>query len=221
MTELSAFDVSAPPSLVEFFRRLLSHDFMPHGHCYFWRPEILWLHVISDLLIMAAYYSIPVMLIYFILKKRDVPFHWMFLMFGAFIFLCGTTHLMDVWTTWSAAYRLEGLVKLATAIVSVTTAILLAPLVPKALALPTPEELKRINVQLQREVAERQQAEANMERRAQELTQANAELARFNQAMVNREARIIELKGIVNTLSSRLGEAPPHDLSFKPGDRQA
>ena len=32
----------------EFFERLFSSDFMAHGYCYLWKPEIVWLHAISD-----------------------------------------------------------------------------------------------------------------------------------------------------------------------------
>lgn len=77
-------------SFLQFFQRILNADFMPHGHCFFWRPDIVWLHLISDLLIVFAYFSIPLMLFYFVRKKAGVPFHWLFLLFAAFIFCCGT-----------------------------------------------------------------------------------------------------------------------------------
>src|ERR1700689_1775231 len=66
----------------EFLTKLLSSDFMGHGYCYLWRPEIVWLHVTSDTVIMLSYYMIPLALFYFVRKRRDLPFHWMFLMFG-------------------------------------------------------------------------------------------------------------------------------------------
>ncbi len=45
---------------------------MGHGYCYLWRPEIVWLQVGSDALITLAYYSIPVSLVYFVQKRRDL-----------------------------------------------------------------------------------------------------------------------------------------------------
>lgn len=116
---------------------------MPHGHCYYWRPEIQWLHVLSDSLIAISYYSIPLTLFYFVRRRRDLPFNWMFLMFAAFILLCGTTHLLEIWSVWHGTYRFTGLVKLATGLVSVVTAIQLFPLVPKALAMPSAEVWRR------------------------------------------------------------------------------
>jgi PAS domain S-box-containing protein len=132
----------------EFLAKLFSSDFMPHGHCYFWRPEIVWLHAVSDGLITAAYYVIPVILIFFVRKRRDLPFQWIFLMFGLFIFGCGTTHLMDVWTLWHGTYRLAGVVKGCTAVASVATAVCLVQLIPKALALPRPSQLQMADAAL-------------------------------------------------------------------------
>ena len=88
---------------------------------------------------------------------RDVPFHWVFLAFGAFIVACGATHLMEVWTLWSAAYWTAGVVKAVTAVASVATALILPPLVPKALELIRHAKLRE---QLYEEQAMRAEAEA-------------------------------------------------------------
>src|SRR6266571_1762813 len=132
--------------MLEFLTHLLSsQDFEPHGHCYLWLPEIVWLHVISDTLIALAYYSIPIALIYLIHKRRDLTYGWLVAMFGAFILLCGTTHVMNLWTVWHGTYRLEGLVKLLTAAVSIVTAVALWPLIPTLIALPSPSQLAQAN----------------------------------------------------------------------------
>lgn len=145
-----------------FLEKLFSSDFMPHGYCYLWKPGLVWLHVLSDALIALAYFSIPLTLVYFIRKRRDLPFHWMFVSFGIFILACGTTHIMEVWTLWHATYWLSGAIKVVTATASVPTAILLVQLVPQVLALPSPKALRL-------EIAERKRAE-------RALYQANNEL---------------------------------------------
>ena len=94
--------------MTEFFRKLFSSDFMPHGTCYLWNPAVLWLNVISDAVITLAYYAIPVLLFSFARKRRDLTFHRIFVAFGVFILACGTTHLMGIWTVWHATYRLDG-----------------------------------------------------------------------------------------------------------------
>src|SRR3984893_6728904 len=121
----------------EFFAKLFTSDFMPHGVCFLWHPGIVWLHAISDSVITVSYYLIPLALAYFVRQRRDLAFHWMFLMFGLFIFGCGTTHLMDVWTLWHGTYRLAGVIKAITARAAVVTAGLLVPLLPHAIALPS------------------------------------------------------------------------------------
>ncbi|WP_442940499.1 PAS domain S-box protein [Nostoc sp.] len=142
--------------MMEFLNNFFStSQFIPHGHCYLWKPGLVWLHLISDVLTGLAYYSIPVMLVYFVRKRRDIPFGWIFLMFGTFIVACGTTHLMDIWTLWYPTYWLSGLVKAITAFVSVLTAVELVPLMPQVLALPSPAQLEAANYQLAKEIAER------------------------------------------------------------------
>jgi PAS domain S-box-containing protein len=128
-----------------------SEGFMPHGFCYQWKPGLLWLHAASDSLIALAYFLIPVALFYFVRRRRDIPFSWMFVCFGVFIAACGATHVMEVWTLWSPFYWLSGGVKVITALASVPTAIFLVQLMPTALSLPSTEEVKATNERLQRQ----------------------------------------------------------------------
>jgi signal transduction histidine kinase len=122
--------------------------FMPHGHCYYWEPWLLSLHTFSDLLIGIAYYAIPLALASFVRQRKDLQFKGIFWLFSAFIFACGTTHWISILTTWKPYYWLEGSVKFFTAILSVATCIVLWSLIPRALRLPSPEELERANVEL-------------------------------------------------------------------------
>ena len=130
--------------MVDWFYDLFANtnSFMPHGACYLWLPAILWLHVVSDVLIALAYYSIPFALWYFVHKRTDLVYRWVFVLFGVFILLCGTTHLMSIWTIWRPDYWLDGLIKFATALVSIAAALLIWPLMPKLLKLPSPKALK-------------------------------------------------------------------------------
>jgi signal transduction histidine kinase len=145
-----------------FFLHIFSTDFMPHGFCYRWAPEVLWLNATADVVITLSYYMIPLTLAAFVRKRPDVPFHWMFVMFGAFIFGCGTTHLMEVFTIWHPAYRLAGFIKAVTALASAATAVLLVRLIPQAMAIPSPAQLRMANAKLAEEVQERQRLERAM-----------------------------------------------------------
>jgi PAS domain S-box-containing protein len=152
-------------------------DFMPHGYCYLWNPRIVWLHVISDGLIALSYYCIPLALVYLVRKREDLPFNWIFGMFGLFIVGCGTTHVMEIWTVWHASYLLAGIVKAATAAVSLLTAVMLIPLIPKAIALPSMEQLEAINYQLRSQIVERERVERQVRETLAEREQTLAELA--------------------------------------------
>ncbi len=169
--------------MIEFFRRLFDSDFMSHGGCYFWRPELVWLHVSSDSLIVLAYVLIPFSLIQLVRKRKDLEFNWMFVMFGAFILACGATHFMSVWNVWHSAYRLDGLLKAVTAVASISTAILMFRLVPQAVALPSPDDLRQEIENRTRAEAEVRTLNADLERRVEERTallqRSNAALQRF------------------------------------------
>src|SRR3984885_8725203 len=166
---------------MQYFKTFSSASpYMPHGYCFLWNPGLIGLHVISDLLIALSYLSIPFPLGCFVRKRRDLPFHWMFVCFGVFILACGTTHAMDVWTLWHANYWISGSIKAITALASVPTAILLVKLVPDAVALPSPAAMRL-------EIAERKRAEealsltkmeleVRVEERTRELRKVNDDL---------------------------------------------
>ena len=155
---------------------ILAEFFIPHGHCYLWKPELVGLHIVSDALIALAYYSIPLTLTYFVAKRQDVPFNWIFLLFGAFIVSCGTGHVIDIWTLWHPNYWLSGFVKAFTAVVSLYTAFELVSLLPKTLAMPSAAQFEAVK----NEVKERQRAEAALQ---QQL--AAVEAARDGITIVN------------------------------------
>jgi PAS domain S-box-containing protein len=169
---LIAFRAPRPAEdTLQAFDKILLANFLPHGTCYLWNPKIVWLHVTSDAVITLSYYCIPLALVYLAKKRRDIPFNWVFWMFAVFILGCGTTHLMEVWTVWHPTYFLAGLVKAGTATASVVTAVVLVRLLPKAIALPTVEQLYGLNRRLVRQV------DSGI-RREQELTDVIAALER-------------------------------------------
>jgi signal transduction histidine kinase len=152
-----------------FFERLLdSSMFSPHGICLLWEPQLIWLHVASDVVIAAAYFSIPVALSIFVSKRRDVDFGWVFWAFALFIMACGVGHVMSIVTLWVPVYGIEGIVKALTAAASIVTAAMLWPLLPKVLALPSPSQLRAAEVALAQEGVHRREAE-DMLRQSQKM----------------------------------------------------
>ncbi|MEN0652996.1 MULTISPECIES: sensor histidine kinase [Hyphobacterium] len=161
--------------------------FMPHGMCFLWTPWLLSLHAVSDSLIALSYFSIPVVLALFAWRRPETRYKPVLWLFTAFILLCGTTHVFAIWVIWNPDYITEGVVKAATAIVSVATAIVLWPLLPKALRIPSVEQLEAVNRDLTGEIARRRTAEAelgglarNLETRVEART---AELIRSNETL--------------------------------------
>ncbi len=172
-----------------------SDGFIPHGHCYLWKTGLVWLHIISDATIAIAYYSIPFLLIYFILKRQDVPFNGVFVLFGAFIIACGTGHLMDIWTLWHPDYWISGSLKAVTAIISIYTAFALISLMPQALMLPSPAQLEAINRALSTEIVERKRIEQEL-RKAEEVAQNSSQAKSEFLANMSHELRT-PLNGIL------------------------
>ncbi len=129
---------------MDFFVHLLdTSDFPARWMCGNWSAGHGWLHILSDVGIWSAYFAIPLVLSYFVTRRRDLPFRSIFLLFVAFILLCGMTHLMEAIIFWWPAYRLAGVIKAITAIVSCVTVFALVRIAPSALAMRSPDALER------------------------------------------------------------------------------
>lgn len=163
---------------------LVINGYIPHGHCYLWQTPLVFLHAISDLLIAIAYYSIPIILLYFLRQLREIPFYKIIVLFSAFILFCGTTHLLEIITLWFPFYWISGVMKALTAMISVFTVFELIHIIPQALNLKSPKELEALNNELNNQIKEREAVDialrelnSNLEQRVQERTR---ELAYIN-----------------------------------------
>ena len=159
----------------------------PHGFCLLWAPGLITLHALSDALIGIAYFSIPLALASFAARRKDIEYSWVIQLFVCFILACGTTHLMSILTLWVPVYGIEGIIKLVTAGLSVATAILLWPLIPKLVALPSPGQLAQVNAQLADRIREQERTALLLQESERQVRLSNAELER------RVEARTAEL----------------------------
>jgi diguanylate cyclase (GGDEF)-like protein/PAS domain S-box-containing protein len=169
---------------------LLQIRFPPHGNGFFWNRELLNLHLLGDSLITFAYYSILLTLIYFVSQRTDVPFLWVFWLFGAFLIACGTTHFLEIWTLWHPKYWLSGLVKVVTGGISIYTSVALISLIPKALALPSPAQLEEVNEKLIQEIQGKQDLIVALTH-SEELFRSAFEGAAIGIALANMSGNII------------------------------
>lgn len=111
---------------------------------------------ISDFLIAIAYFSIPLELIYFVHRSSFFPYRWVLIQFGAFIILCGATHLINLWTFTLHSKTVAvvmTIAKVSTAAVSCVTALMLVHIIPDLLSVKTRESfLKNKAEELDREM---------------------------------------------------------------------
>jgi hypothetical protein len=176
---------------------LSNPNFMPHGHCYLWRPDILWTHVTSDLIISIAYFAIPVVLGTVLMKRKaSIPYANILGLFVAFILLCGITHLMNIYVTWYPAYDYQGWLKMLTAIVSLVTALVLAPKLPELIAMPGIKQAFEQSQTLLEAALDKQQR-----------------MESIHHLSLERESRIIELKQEINALLTAQGQSSKYLLN--------
>jgi PAS domain S-box-containing protein len=165
--------VTTAPSGSFLSRLFETSTYSPRRFCMNLEPDVIWTHVISDSVIALSYYTIPFALFYFVRRRKDLAFNWIFICFAVFILACGTTHVFGVIAIWRPYYRLDGVVKAITAIVSLGTAIMIWPLIPKALAIPSTQAMRESNEALQRLTDE---LERRVEARTTDLEKVNADL---------------------------------------------
>jgi len=118
----------------EFFQKLFdTSDWPPRWFCGEWSEFHGWLYIFSDVAIWLAYFIIPMIIIWFVQRRQTLPFLPIIWLFGIFILLCGATHAIDAIMFWWPAYRLSGLLRFVTAIVSVVTIFVMIRDLPKLL----------------------------------------------------------------------------------------
>ncbi|MBS7564033.1 HAMP domain-containing histidine kinase [Mucilaginibacter sp. Bleaf8] len=163
----------------DFFKKLLdTSDWPPRWHCGKWSDFHGWLYIISDLLIWASYYIIPLLLITLVTRRKDIPFPKVIWLFVAFIISCGTTHLFDAIIFWWPAYRISAVLKFTTALISIAAVFALYKILPHLLNLRTVKELER-------EIAERKIAEQKLADNEAILHKSLDLLSRHNQQLKN------------------------------------
>jgi len=189
-------------------------SYAPHGYCLFWQPWLVALHVGADLLIATSYFAIPFALVLFLRRRPDLKYRGLVALFAAFILLCGITHLISMITLWIPIYPLQGLIKLATGIVSAVTAVVLFLLVPRLVAIPSPDQLEAANSRLRKEVDAHETTlerlrevqrtlELKVEERTAALTEANLKLGVLTREAVHRAGNLLTIVSSIAKYTGR------------------
>lgn len=179
-------------------------QYMPHGMCLLWKPWLVLLWAGSDALIFTSYFAIPLALLKVLRGRREIPHRGIIVLFALFIMLCGITHLLSIVTMWVPIYPIVGFVKLATGIVSMTTAVVLFKLVPALVNFPSPSDLASVNKNLHEEIEAHEKTlaslrearaslEAKVEARTIELKETNDRLAVLAREAVHRSKNLLSV----------------------------
>jgi len=157
----------------EFFSGLTDYDrWPPRWHCGYWSDFHGWMYIISDLMIWLSYFLIPLVILRYALRRKNLRFYKVYLLFASFILLCGATHFIDALMFWVPMYRVSALVRLFTGVVSMATVYYLIKMLPQIARLKTTTELEA-------EIQQRQKAEARLASVNKKLTEANKGLEAF------------------------------------------
>ncbi len=145
-------------------------NFIPKEYGYLWKPSLVWLHIASDSIVTLSYFSISLLLVYFLRQRPDIPFQKIFWLLCAFSITCGTTHPIALWTLWHPDFGVLGLFEAIAAGVSLYMVWELVPLIPEALGLPNPLDLATANQALVQEIQEHRQTASELRESSQRLS---------------------------------------------------
>jgi signal transduction histidine kinase len=99
---------------------------MPHAVCWRADPRLIWVMVVTNAVTFLSYLSIGLTLLWLARKTRRViarDWAWFVVGFALFIAACGSTHLMEVVTTWWPWFWVDAGANLLTAALSAYVAV--------------------------------------------------------------------------------------------------
>lgn len=202
----------------DFFTSILDTKSWPaRWHCGSWSSFHGWLYITSDLIIWLSYFMIPLILAFFVYKKKTdpLPFQSIFFLFISFILACGLTHLVDAAIFWWPVYKLSALIRLGTATISLGTVFALVNIAPRVLELKSPDaleqmvkdrttELHAVNARLQQEIQHVQETEDKLLLLNKQLEEKSNGLAQINEALLKREQELRKSEEQVRQLNADL-----------------
>lgn len=111
--------------------------------------DVMWPTIVGNTLTAVSYFVIPYFMCAFFIRRKDLPFSGMWLLFGAFIASCGIGHALHVAAIyWHGLHAFAEYWRLVTATVSIATAYKLPSILRFAMLIPSPEQLEKINAEL-------------------------------------------------------------------------
>lgn len=109
-------------------------------------PGLLWVQVFSDLLTGIVFLIITLAIVYFFYKRKDLKFRSIRMLIAGLISVSGVfavSHFLDIYFLFNPIYLLDVGMSLATTVISISTAIILVRMLPEALEIQSPDQLKK------------------------------------------------------------------------------
>lgn len=109
----------------DWLREVFSSEyFVPHGHCFLWKPGMLGLHAVANALTAISCFAIAVTLLGGA-RRRPAPAP-LALYAGATLFATsGLTHVLDLVVVWNPIYWVQGGLRALAAVAAIVTAVTL------------------------------------------------------------------------------------------------
>lgn len=205
--------------LLHFFRDIFkSSDFLSFWRSGNWTNFHAWLYIISDLMIWAAYFIIPMLIIYYLHRKgKKISFNNLYMLFAAFILISGITYFMDAIMFWIPFFRITALVRFATAVISWVTVYYVIKLLPVAFSLKSPAEMQE---EIDRRLLVERELKANNERlleaeRTAKLGYGEWDIMRKRVELSDMSYDILDIPvGTLLTHQMLMEQVHPGDLRF-------
>jgi CheY-like chemotaxis protein len=118
---------------VIFMTQIIALSGLPVGRRHEeWSAGLSWLHHVSDALLGLSLAAIPIVFLLVNRRRTQIRPSLLLGLIGTLLLACGLTHLVEVVLAYQPLYLLSGLLKLATATISVATVVALV----KAASIP-------------------------------------------------------------------------------------
>lgn len=160
---------------------------------------------ISSFTLAIAYYTLPLILVYFIAKRRSVPCNFLTVLLLAFAIASGTSYFLEGARIFSTSW-----VAMSQGITAILGIIVLARIIPRfptLLSLPNSDRLSLIDRVLRNEVERHKQAQCALQK--------------FNEELENRiEERTAQLQNTLQQLQAEIRDREEAEIALRRSKRQ-
>lgn len=171
-------------------------------------PWLVRLHLVSDAVAAGALFVIPAILMFLVIRRRDLSFSKVFVLFSAFLLVVATQHFLRVWTFWSPDPWTDGALKALGALLGLGALIGLVKVIPDVLRTPARDELRQLYAETEKRVKARTaQLTAANDQLAAEIRQRESAEADARRLNVSLENRIAELQTLFEFIPIGVGIA--------------